>query len=556
MKWSGDALFTPLRIRASLAAILILTWLLPACNLSLAPQAAATLPAGTGDFPWWNDTVFYEIFVRSFYDSDGDGIGDFKGLTEKLDYLNDGNPNTDNDLGITGIWLMPIHPSPSYHGYDVTDYRDINPQYGTLEDFKAFLEAAHRRGIRVIIDLVLNHTSSEHPWFKEALNPDSPYRNWYVWEETRPPGAGWNQSPSGFYFSSFVPSMPDLNFTNPEVGEEMLDIVRFWVEVGVDGFRLDAAKHLVEEGANKVHTAGTHVWLAELRSAYMAADPDGLLVGEIWDDSAIVQQYLQGDELHLAFDFDLAKAMVASAGVGYKEQVARQLSLDVTLFAPGQFAAFLTNHDQDRVMSVIGNNTDKAKMAASLLLTSPGVPFIYYGEEIGMLGVKPDPRIRTPMQWTSGKNAGFTTFKVAWRTINPDFKTVNVAAQSKQADSLLSHYRQLIRLRTGNPALRIGNYLPVSTGQTSVFAFLRASAIPNQRLLVVHNLSNEAVSEYRLELKQGPLRSGQQARLLFAPSQVKSVAAPETNAAGGFEAYFPIPELPPYSTLVIELSNE
>lgn len=539
---------------SALLALLIL--LLPACELSLRPEPSATPPVGTGGFPWWNDTIFYEIFVRSFFDSDGDGIGDFKGLTQKLDYLNDGNPDTDTDLGITGIWLMPIHPSPSYHGYDVTDYRNINPQYGTLEDFQAFLNAAHRRGIRVIIDLVLNHTSSEHPWFQAAQDPASPYRDWYVWSATNPGGAGWNKSAAGdYYYSSFVPSMPDLNYTNPAVGQEMLAIVKYWSEMGVDGFRLDAAKHLIEEGANKVHTAGTHAWLAELRRFYQQIDPDGLLLGEVWDDSAIVQQYLQGDELHLAFDFDLAKAMVASAGVGFKEQIARQLSLDINLFASGQFATFLTNHDQDRVMSVIGNNPDKAKVAAALLLTSPGVPFIYYGEEIGMTGTKPDPRLRTPMQWSAEKNAGFTTFKVAWRTINPDFKTVNVAAQTRDPQSLLSHYRRLIRLRQSTPALRIGETLPVSTGNTTVFAFLRFSADPAQTVLVLINLSGQAVTQYSLELKEGPLQGAWKARLLFGPAGQDEPAAPETNAAGGFAGYLPFNELPPFSTFVIELST-
>src|SRR5919109_147792 len=185
-------------------------------------QPVTGLPQGTDGYPWWNDTVFYEIFVRSFYDSDGDGIGDFNGITSKLDYLNDGDPNTTTDLGITGLWLMPIHPSPSYHGYDVTDYYDVNPEYGTLDDFKSLIDEAHQRGIRITIDLVLNHTSSKHPWFEQAQDTTSPYRQWYVWSATPLGGQYWHYgSGQEYYYARFGVGLPDLNYANPEVVKEM-----------------------------------------------------------------------------------------------------------------------------------------------------------------------------------------------------------------------------------------------------------------------------------------------------------------------------------------------
>ncbi|HOJ00054.1 MAG TPA: alpha-amylase family glycosyl hydrolase [Anaerolineaceae bacterium] len=268
---------------------------------------------GTEEYPWWNDSVFYEIFVRSFYDSDGDGIGDFNGIVEKMDYLNDGNPNISTDLGITGIWLMPINPSPSYHGYSVTDYYSVNPEYGTMDDFKNFLNEAHKRGIKVIIDLVLNHTSNQHPWFLNAADPTSPYHDWYIWSDTDPGYVGswgqkiWFEQGDEYYYSTFSEFMPDLNYTNPEVTQEMQNIVQFWVnEVGVDGFRLDAAKHLIEEGIQQANTISTHSWYEKFRPALKQINPHALTVGEIWEDTRINAEYLQGDEGDPVTDYRLS----------------------------------------------------------------------------------------------------------------------------------------------------------------------------------------------------------------------------------------------------------
>ncbi len=260
-----------------------------------AGETATTLmPQGTDGYPWWNDTVFYEIFVRSFYDSNGDGIGDLNGITEKLDYLNDGNPDTTTDLGITGLWLMPIYPSPSYHGYNATDFYAVNPEFGTLDDLHNLLNAAHARGIRVILDITLNHTSSQHPWFLEAGNPDSPYHDWYIWSDIDPGYTGyWGQQvwfPFNdiYFYSTFSANFADLNYTNPEVMAEMQNVVRFWLEeVGVDGFRLDAAKHMIEEGTNQGNTPATHAFWEDFRTFYKGINPQSITVGEIWDTPEI-----------------------------------------------------------------------------------------------------------------------------------------------------------------------------------------------------------------------------------------------------------------------------
>ncbi len=505
------------------------------------------LPTGTDGYPWWNDTVFYEIFVRSFYDSDGDGIGDLNGLTAKLDYLNDGDPSTTTDLGATGLWLMPIHPSPSYHGYDVADYYTVNPDYGTLDDFKRLLEEAHKRGIRVLIDWVPNHTSSQHPWFQSAQDPQSPYHDWYVWSPESK-GSGWHRGASGeYYYGYFWEGMPDLNYTNPAVSEQMYDVARFWLEeAGVDGFRIDAIKYLIENGYTE-HTDATHAWLKEFRNFCKGLNPEAVLVGEIWDSSGLVYDYTGGDELDLGFDFDLANAFVFGAGVRNTNQINTILSRDASLFLPGQFATFLTNHDQNRVMSVIGDDVEKAKNAATLLLTAPGVPFLYYGEEIGLLGTKPDEDIRTPMQWTADTNGGFTTGR-PWRALNADYAAKNVAIQTGDPDSLLSHYRALIALRNNHAALRVGETFVPETGNLRVAAILRVTK--NEAVLAVVNLGKDPVSDYSLALAESPLRGGYQSAPLLGAGPFAPLT---TDASGAFVGYQPLLILPPYSTFILQL---
>ncbi|MGB8984891.1 MAG: alpha-amylase family glycosyl hydrolase [Anaerolineales bacterium] len=522
----------------------------PLPTLPATPVGPITgLPQGTDGYPWWNDTVFYEIFVRSFYDSDGDGIGDFNGITARLDYLNDGDPATTTDLGVTGLWLMPIHPSPSYHGYDVTDYYAVNPEYGTMEDFKHLLDEAHQRGIRITIDWVLNHTSSRHPWFEQAQDPHSPYRDWYRWTKEAQPGGGWRYGGGGeYYYALFWEGMPDLNYANPAVVAEMKKVARFWLrEVGVDGFRLDAAKHIFEDGSVVENTPETHAWYRDLRKYYKSIAPQAMMVGEVWNDSATVSKYLQGDELDLAFNFDLAKNIVFTAGTARADDISDVLVHDLSLFKPGQFATFLTNHDQDRVMSTLNDDIEAAKSAATLLLTSPGVPFLYYGEEIGMLGRKPDEDIRRPLQWSEQSNAGFTT-GTPWRMPASDFMSKNIESQSADPNSLLSLYRTLIQLRNNHAALRVGDTYFVETGHPAVYASLRVSR--DEVILTFINLDSKPVSDYDLNLEQSPLLGG----YVLAPLLGNGHFTPPTIIEqGGFENYRPLPELPPYGRFVLQL---
>jgi glycosidase len=510
------------------------------------------LPQGTDGYPWWNDTVFYEIFVRSFYDSDGNGIGDFNGITSKLDYLNDGDPNTRADLGVTGLWLMPIHPSPSYHGYDVTDYYDVNPEYGTMDDFKNLLNEAHARGIRVTIDWVLNHTSNQHSWFEEAKDSESPYRDWYLWSTEQFPGPGWRYGGSGAsYYANFSEGMPDLNYANPAVVAEMKKVVSFWLsDVGIDGFRLDAAKHIFEDGTTIENVPETHVFYKDLHKFYKSVNPQAMLVGEVWNNSDIVSTYLTGDELDLAFDFDLAKAFAFSAGIQRADDTGDVLNHDIPLFKPGQFATFLTNHDQDRIMSVLNNDVEAAKSAAALLLTSPGVPFLYYGEEIGMLGEKPDEDIRRPMQWTGEENAGFTTGS-PWRAPSDDYTIKNIDAQNNNPGSLLSFYRALIHTRNNHAALRVGDFYLVESGNDALFASLRVSR--EEIVLVLINLGSDPISEYALQLDQGPLAGEFEVVPILYDGEFSS---PTITAEGGFENYQPLPEIPPYGRFILQLGSK
>ena len=452
-------------------------------------------------------TVFYEIFVRSFYDSDGDGIGDLKGVTEKLDYLNDGNPETKDDLGVGGIWLMPINPSPSYHGYDVTDYLSINPEYGTMEDLQTLISEAHKRGIKIIMDLVVNHTSSEHPWFVDsAKDSDGKYRDWYIWAEDqgRPAsgasaagsGAVWHSLQASHYLGAFWDGMPDLNFDSLEVRSEMKNIGKFWLEQGVDGFRLDAAKHIYEDllsDKSEATTAKNVAWWQEFRKSMNEVNPEAYIVGEVWENSAVTVGAYLDQAFNSSFNFGLAETLINSAKTEKDSGTAFTLERTYKLYSTisnNNFtdAIFLTNHDQNRVMSQVGNNPNHAKMAAAMLLTLPGNPFIYYGEEIGMLGVKPDEGIREPMRWMKEEQGrGQTTWEEGKNNINVIGS--DVESQTNDNNSLLKRYRELISLRNDVIALRDGGIREYSSGNAGVMAYERLTV--NEQVLVVHNLTSE-----------------------------------------------------------------
>lgn len=459
----------------------------------------------------WPNAVTYEIFVQSFCDSNGDGIGDIPGLTSKLDYL--------EDLGVEAMWLMPINPSPSYHKYDVTDYYGIHPDYGTLEDFKKLVAEAHKRNIKVVMDLVINHCSSEHPWFQNALKPDGAYRDYFVWadQETIEKEGNlikaktgdsdnvrqWNavEGQDELYYAFFYSGMPDLNYDNPKVREEVFNIGKFWLsEIGVDGFRLDAAKHIFPD-----HRAqDSHAFWVEFKEKMEAYKPDAYMVGEVWADLSTQSPYAEGFDA--LFNFDLAFSILETVKSG--ENVAATIHEDswkivegsspITMFQESNESyqkynptfintTFLTNHDQNRVMSFLENDEDKARLAASILLTLPGAPYLYYGEEIGMRGTKPDPNIREPFLWsvkndscrTSWMEAEFSTGS----TITP------LSQQEKDENSIYHHYKNLIRFRRSSDIMSLGNVEMEDFRDREVMAFTRS--YEEQSLLVIHNLSDK-----------------------------------------------------------------
>lgn len=445
----------------------------------------------------WPNAVTYEIFVHAFYDSDGDGIGDIPGMTAKLDYL--------KDLGVEAVWLMPISPSPSYHKYDVTDYYNIHPDYGTMDDFKTFIKEAHKRDIKVVIDLVVNHTARDHPWFISARNDkNSPYRDYYVWakeEEVRESInkkevhldsdniTQWHKADGSdeLYYGFFWGGMPDLNFDNPKVREEVFKIGEFWLtEVGVDGFRLDAARHIFPDDRPE----DNHQWWVEFRTKMQEIREDVVLVGEVWADAQTVAPYLQG--LHSLFNFDMGFAITEVVNKGedlFLIQKYKEIQDFYKSVTPDFIdATFITNHDQNRIMSEVNGDHDKAKVAASLLLTLPGAPYLYYGEEIGMTGKKPDEHIREPFLWNNlNEDAGQTQWLQAKYSTTDNVAPLVV--QKFDNNSIFNHYKSLIRFRNHSKALTFGNIDTNDLAEKGICSFVRS--FEDEELLVIHNLSSQ-----------------------------------------------------------------
>ncbi|OJH42293.1 alpha-amylase family glycosyl hydrolase [Cystobacter ferrugineus] len=487
------------------------------------PPARVELAAPASD-AWYTHAVFYELFVRSFQDSNGDGKGDLPGLISRLDYLNDGDPSTTTDLGVDALWLMPVFASPSYHGYDVTDYERVNPDYGTNEDLERLCAEAHRRGMRVIVDLVINHSSSQHPWFIDsASSPGSARRDWYQWSDKdlgwKPPwdifanGSTWHALNGAYYYGVFWSGMPDLNLRTPAVREEVKRLASFWLAKGVDGFRLDAARYLIETGGGltgQADTAETHAFWREFSEHVRSVKPDAVLVGEAWTTTPLIATYYgstarlpQGDELPLNFNFPLSEALLKAAQSGDGNGIALKLSEMSGRYPAGVAdAPFLTNHDNIRVATQLAGKPGPLVTAASVMLTLPGSPFLYYGEELGLANgpTSRDEDKRTPMPWDSSASGGFTTGS-PWFALAPGHERTNVATQTDDPGSLLSRYRALIRARHASPALERGGLtlLTSTRGRAPTLAFLRT--LGSERVLVVHNLGDTSETTGPLELE-------------------------------------------------------
>ncbi|GMQ57063.1 alpha-amylase family glycosyl hydrolase [Vallitalea sediminicola] len=461
--------------------------------------------------------VWYEIFVRAFADSDGDGVGDINGVIEKLDYLNDNDSSTNDDLGINGIWLMPINPSPSYHGYDITDYYDINPDYGTLDDFEHLLEEAHKRNIKVIMDLVLNHSSSKHPWFVEAVGDEnSAYRDYYdivpedseeydfdkqVWGHN-----AWNKIGSNYYYAIFWDGMPDFNYSSETLRDEMVEVATYWLEKGVDGFRVDAVPHIFGVGElpkNDDYDSKTREWWQEFDTALRKVKADYYLVGEVWE--SIEKRSTYASNFNTTFNFDLSGEGILGM-VKFERDFGRNnngliTQLDMVYSKMNEYndhfidAPFLSNHDTQRAMDYLNGDLTNMKLAASLYMTLPGNPFIYYGEEIGMKGNKPDENIREPFIW--GEN---DSYQSSWESLNSNKDTSSVSSQEKDKDSLLNYYRKIIRIRQSHPALMAGELIGIETSSSKVVAYERKYL--DERLVVVHNLYSKEIEIDRKELEK------------------------------------------------------
>jgi maltose alpha-D-glucosyltransferase / alpha-amylase len=485
---------------------------------------------------WYKDAVFYELSVRAFKDSNGDGHGDLRGLTEKLDYL--------HELGVDCIWLMPIYPSPLRDdGYDIADFYDIAETFGTLQDFKELIDMAHRRGIRIIMDLVLNHTSDAHPWFQAArTDRNSPYREYYVWSDTdqkyreariifidtEPSNWSWDEQAGQYYWHRFYASQPDLNFDNPRVQQEMLDIARFWLDLGIDGFRADAVPYLFErEGTNCENLPETHAYLKRLRAFIDEQYPGRILLCEAnqWPED-VRPYFADGDEFHMGFHFPIMPRIFMALKKGRADDMIEILNRTPEIPETCQWCIFLRNHDEltlemvteeerqwmwekyapeprmklnlgirRRLAPLLDNDRRKIELANSLLFSLPGSPIIYYGDEIGMgdnLDLPDRNGVRTPMQWDDSENGGFTSGVPFTEFVqgNLGYRHVNVAAQLRDPGSLFHAISKMVQVRKRHPAFGRGKMEWVETGNPSIVAYVRTYA--GEKLLILSNLSGSA----------------------------------------------------------------
>jgi maltose alpha-D-glucosyltransferase/alpha-amylase len=489
---------------------------------------------------WYQNAVFYELYIRAFCDGNGDGHGDFQGAITKLEYI--------KALGVDCIWIMPMYPSPlEDDGYDIADYRAIHPDYGTLEDFKAFLDAAHEKGLRVVTDLVLNHASDQHPWFQAARqDPASPYHDYFVWSETGEEYAeariifldteasNWtyDEQAGKYFWHRFYSSQPDLNYDNPAVQEEMLNIMRFWLDMGIDGFRADAIPYLYErEGTNCENLPETHAFLKKVRATIDQEYPGRVLIAEAnqWPED-LLPYFGNGDEFHVCFHFPVMPRLYMSLKMGDKQPLVDILARTPDIPPGTQWMTFLRNHDEltlemvtpeerrwmweqyapeprmrqnlgirRRLAPLLDNSRARWLLLNALLLSLPGTPIIYYGDEIGMgdnIWLPDRHGCRTPMHWTAEKNAGFSTAEKTYFPVNSDdvygYQVVNVTDQEKDPNSYLWATRYLLQARSQNPALQNGEMTVIDIDNAAVFAYWLTHE--GNRLLCIYNFSSQQQS--------------------------------------------------------------
>jgi maltose alpha-D-glucosyltransferase/alpha-amylase len=503
-----------------------------------------TAPAtgiSAGDALWYKDAVIYQVNVKSFLDSNDDGIGDFKGLTSKLEYI--------RDLGVNTIWLMPFYPSPlKDDGYDIADYQNVHPQFGTLDDFRVMLHKAHRLGLKVVTELIINHTSDQHPWFQAARNapPGSAQRDFYVWSDTdqkyldtriiftdtETSNWTWDPVAKAFYWHRFFSHQPDLNFDNPQVMKAVLQVMRFWLDMGVDGFRLDAIPYLVErEGTNNENLRETHAVIKELRAAIDASYTNRFLLAEANQWPEDVREYFgDGDECHMAYHFPLMPRIYMAIAQEDRYPIIEIMQQTPDIPESCQWAIFLRNHDEltlemvtskerdymyttyasdvqarinlgirRRLAPLMENDMDRIKLMNSLLLSMPGSPILYYGDEIGMgdnFFIGDRNGVRTPMQWSPDRNAGFSRADPQRLYLPPimdavyGFQSTNVEAQSRDPSSLLSWTKRMLAVRKTSQAFGRGARRFLRPGNRKILAYLRE--VGEDTILCVANLSRSA----------------------------------------------------------------
>jgi maltose alpha-D-glucosyltransferase / alpha-amylase len=492
------------------------------------------------DALWYKDAIIYQLHVRTFYDSNGDGIGDFQGLEQKLDYL--------QELGINAIWLMPFFPSPLRDdGYDIADYNGVHASYGSVDDFRKLLGAAHDRGIRVIIEMVLNHTSDQHPWFQDSRSSlDNPRRDWYVWSDTdtrykeariifldtERSNWAWDPISKSYYWHRFFSHQPDLNYDNPAVREQMWNVMKFWLEMGVDAFRLDAVPYLVErEGTNCENLPETHAVLKELRRKLDAEFPGRMLLAEANQWPADLRPYFgDGDEFHMAFHFPLMPRMFMGLKLEDRKPITEILQQTPEIPPACQWSLFLRNHDEltlemvtdmerdymydtyaenktmrlnlgirRRLAPLLSNDRRRIELMNGMLMSLPGTPIIYYGDEIGMgdnISLGDRNGVRTPMQWSGGWSGGFSTADpdrlYAPLIQNPvyGYPAVNVLAQRASEHSLLCWMRRMIAVRRSTAVFGRGSIEFLHPANHRILAYVRR--LGNEVVLVVNNLSSSA----------------------------------------------------------------